>query len=102
MKLSFKPGVTLFGIQAELLPAIICCHSIYTHHGHDCTITSLTDGKHSHTSLHYVGAAFDLRTRHLPEVQKTVIFDEICLALTDEFDVILEDSHIHVEFQPKR
>jgi hypothetical protein len=70
--------------------------------GKGCTITSVTDSKHGRSSLHYTGQAIDYRTRHLSEAEKTSLLNLISGALHEEFDVILESDHLHVEFQPKR
>ena len=52
-------------------------------------------------SLHYSGAAIDVRTRDLQpaDVQKIIARIKSCLG--DDFDVLLEVDHIHIEFQPK-
>lgn len=98
----FKKGVKIFGVQPELTLAMIVVESIFSTFGFEATITSVVDGKHSRTSLHYAGAAFDVRTSNLVGRGEPKEFsDMIREALTDEFDVVLESDHIHVEFQPK-
>jgi len=74
---------------------------VYEEAGHDFTITACVDGKHMTGSLHYAGAAIDVRTRELAadEVQKLIARIKSCLG--DAFDVLLEVDHIHIEFQPK-
>jgi hypothetical protein len=68
---------------------------------YELVITSVTDGKHSPNSLHYVGYAFDMRTRDLSQVDKKNLAVDLREALGQEFDVVVEKTHIHVEFQPK-
>ena len=67
----------------------------------DFTITPCVERKHMTGSLHYAGAAIDVRTRDLQpaDVQKLIARIESCLG--DDFDVLLEVDHIHIEFQPK-
>jgi len=101
-KLSFKPGVKIAGVRSEIAIAINVAASVYFAYGYDCIVTSVVDGKHSRGSLHYSGGAMDLRTRHLPNLATVKsISHDIREGLTDEFDIILEKDHIHIEFQPK-
>lgn len=100
--LILKKGVDLTGLKPEMLVGLQVVASVFAEIGADCVVTSALDGKHSRASLHYAGQALDFRTRHLgPNVAKGVA--QGCKkALGDQFDVVLEKTHIHVEFQPKR
>ncbi len=53
-------------------------------------------------SLHYAGAAIDIRTRDIPlaDVQKLIARIKACLG--EDFDVVLETDHLHLEYQPKQ
>lgn len=95
-----KEGVRAAGIRAEVALAAAIANHVYKAHGYDLVITSLLDGKHSATSLHYAGAAMDLRTRHLKPGDADAIVSDLSDALGQDFDVVLESDHIHVEFQP--
>ena len=97
----FKKGVKIFGVRNEISLAIICVNQMFHDFTYSCVITSVTDGKHSRTSLHNSGGAFDVRTRYLEDDEAKEIALEIADALTDEFDVVLEKDHLHIEFQPK-
>lgn len=70
----------------------------------EVTITSATDGQHMLTSLHYSGSAIDFRTRDLGLSREGLgdLAGELSSALGPDFDVVLEDTHLHVEWQPKR
>jgi hypothetical protein len=94
-----KSGVKLNGIKPEMLVALMVAESVYNERQNELVITSVVDGKHSPTSLHYVGYGMDLRTRGL--VSPESVAGDIKESLTDEFDVIFEGDHIHIEFQPK-
>ncbi len=100
--LFLKPGVRLTGIRPELLIAVIAAERVYEESGHDFTITGCVEGKHSIGSLHYAGAAIDVRTRDIPaaEVEKLAARVRECLGL--DFDVVLEKDHLHMEHQPKQ
>lgn len=100
--LSIKPGVSLIGLRPEMLVALQVVASVYDKYNKDCVITSCTDGTHSSGSRHYPGFALDFRTRHLTDGQAAKIGMEIKEALGAEFDVIIHETHIHVEFDPKK
>ena len=97
----FKDDVKIFGIRPEIAMAIEVANGIYNQFGSDVTVTSVVDGTHSKTSLHYSGSAVDFRTRNLADHQVDTIVSWLKQFLTNEFDVVKERDHIHVEFQPK-
>lgn len=99
--MEFKEGVKVQGIRPELLLAMIVSEQVYNQHGYTYIVTSLLDGKHSVTSLHYSGCAVDSRTRHIEPEHRKVIADQIRDKLTKDYDVVLELSHLHIEYQPR-
>jgi len=101
--LKLKHSVIPQGVRPEILLAVMVADSVYHAFGHECVVTSLLDGTHSRTSLHYTGCAVDLRTRNVPSVeQQQKITEALRKALTADYDVVLESDHIHIEYQPKR
>ncbi len=92
------------GVHLNLKPEIISAYEeaeeIYGRLGYECVITSGTDGTHMWGSLHYGGQAIDLRTRMLPDGVDDVIAAELRLALGDTYDVVAEETHLHLEFDP--
>lgn len=94
-----KAGVRLLGIRPEMVVAIMVAQEVYRANGADLAVTSVIDGTHSRASKHYTGCGVDLRTRHLQDPAK--VHRELKDALGEDFDVILEDDHIHVEYDPK-
>lgn len=99
--MKLKPGVKLSGIRPEMVLAALVADEIFAKHGAELTITSAIDGEHSLGSLHYQGRALDFRTRTMLTHQREPCRDALADALGTEFDVVLEDDHIHVEFDPK-
>ena len=94
-----KSGVDLRGLTPQMAIAytIACqCYGQY-----DCVITSASDGKHGPNSLHYKGQALDLRTRHLNGQGLQAVYHKLKESLGEQFDVVLESDHIHVEWDPK-
>lgn len=104
MALRLKRGVKLNGVQPELVLGIMVAETVLNDEGYDLTVTSLLDGTHSAGSLHYAGFAFDLRTwaddagTQMDDNEKQIIAEKLRNALGDEFDVVVESTHIHVEF----
>lgn len=90
------------GITNELMLAIWVADEVYHDYGAELVITSLVDGRHSHTSLHYCGNAVDVRIRNLPPEKQEPVRTEIKARLNKHYDVILEEDHIHIEYQPRR
>jgi len=100
--LKFKPGVDLRGIQPEALAMVPVVVARFAEIGADyAMITSALDGKHSTQSLHYKGKALDWRIRHLKDGEAELVTKFIRLDLGQQFDVVLEKDHIHIEFDPK-
>lgn len=114
--LTFKRGVKMQGACPEIVIAMFVFDQIVEEMIREklikkqvTRITSIVEGKHSYTSLHYIGHAFDggLLDRGALGLGLALPPNEIAVkrlkaALTDEFDVILEGNHFHIEFQPKR
>ncbi len=94
-----KNGVDLRGLTPQMAIAYTIACKVYGQY--NCVITSGSDSKHGPNSLHYVGKALDLRTRHLPEQAVQGIVDKLREALGEQFDVVLEQDHCHIEWQPK-
>jgi hypothetical protein len=99
--MEFKSGCKLLGMRTELLAGLMVADEVYRSWSTIMVVTSVTDGQHMRASIHYSGGAADLRTRTLPEGKVEQVASEIAEALGGEFDVILEEDHIHIEFQPK-
>ena len=99
--MNIKPGVKLRGIRVEIAMAVLSAMDAYAQFGKEVTVTSVNDGVHGVGSLHFQGAAVDLRTRHLTEDEIETVVTEMRNGLGKEFDVVLESDHIHCEFQPK-
>lgn len=99
--MKIKRGVSIAGIQPETVVALLVAEGVFGHHKATLTVTSCTDSKHGRASLHYVGFAIDLRTRDIPQGVVGDIAEDLRNFLGDQYDVVREDTHLHVEFQPK-
>ena len=96
--MNIKAGVRITGIQPEIVLAISIADSIYRSYREVLAVTSLLDGKHMRASLHYVGAAVDVG---IPVTDVSAVVLALRAALGENYDVVLETDHIHIEFQPK-
>jgi hypothetical protein len=100
---NLKHGVRISGVQPEIVLAIMVVESIHDEMGIPFTITSILDGKHGKNSFHYSGKAFDIRTwvddsgTQYDHEFKLEIARRIRNALGEEFDVVVEPTHIHIE-----
>lgn len=88
-----------------MLVALRVVEDAFSSIGCDTIVTSGNDGKHKDGSYHYVGRAFDFRTKHTGRSTAVVeaVKKELCPL---GFDVILEDlhgpnEHLHCEYDPK-
>ena len=97
-----KSGVRIFGVRPEIVFAMNVANEVYSRHKLELVITSIMDSKHSVGSLHYVGCAFDCRTRSLDVQTIEQIRTAIRTAIGDDYDVVVENNHVHIEFQPKQ
>lgn len=95
--MNVKDGVTFDGVRGMMLRAMAQIEPVMDATG-EFTITSVTDGKHGPNSFHYVGCAFDLRTRHLKSMERVQeVAKEIRAVLGASYDVVVEKDHIHIE-----
>ncbi len=100
--LSLKHGVNVKGIKGEIIIAMIIVNEVYDSYGYsECVITSVDDRKHSERSLHYKQLAFDVRTRMIQPIAQQMVANEIAKKLGEQYDVVLEKDHIHIEFDIK-
>lgn len=97
---ALKPGVVVAGLSPEILLAVMIAKDIVHGFAHPFTITSLLDGKHSKKSLHYKGHAVDIRTRMMNAATKAEFKRLLTNALGANYDVVLEATHMHIEFDP--
>ena len=75
-------------------------------------VTSVSDQGHGEESLHYVGRAFDVRTKGTRKGAINAVLEDqqretelwagrIRSLLGKDWDVVVEVDHIHVEYDPK-
>lgn len=100
--IAIKPGVKLIGMVPQMSVALATAAAVYSKYQSDpLWITAVTDGIHKRSSAHNTGRAVDLRIWTLPEDKYSTVVAEIKSFLGEDFDVLLEKDHIHIEFDPK-
>jgi hypothetical protein len=100
VRLELKPGVKVSGISPAMVLAAVVVLCACENLGVDCVITSCIDGVHRQDSKHYLGNALDFRTRDLTPENGLALATDVRQQLGDEYDVVLEADHLHVEFDP--
>lgn len=96
----FKDGVRYENMAPEVVARKRDIISVFNNRGYLCIVTSARDGQHMQGSLHYEGKALDLRHRQMTEQSKRLICDDLRSTLGNDWDVVLEDTHIHIEYDP--
>lgn len=97
----FKKGVDYQALEPVCKIAVNQLVPVFNKFGYGLTVTSTTDGKHSRSSLHYLGLAFDIRSREIKSAnlgQLITAMKQKLQALDRRFQVIVESNHLHVEF----
>jgi len=95
-----KDGVNLEGInRAALAPLVSAMLEVCRAEGSACVVTSAKDGKHKTGSKHYDGEALDFRIWHFDDASRAA--EKLQTRLGKDYDVVLEKTHIHAEYDPK-
>jgi hypothetical protein len=107
-----KKGVDVRFLCKQITHKLFNIESIFKYHAPDpyvFTITSGADGKHRENSKHYTFEAIDCRVWYyditgIEFIDRDVlekIVHELSHFLGDDFDVVLENTHIHIEYDPE-
>ena len=104
----FKDGVDPKGCSLANIRCIAKAAWVFMTYGKRFTVTAMADGKHMAGSKHYTGDAFDVRTRdegpdfqQWPDNVKRHLRNALKNTLGADYDVVIEPTHIHVEYDPK-
>jgi len=89
------------GIHPEIFRALAAAAEVWEQNGApELVVTSLDDGEHRPDSKHYKGDAADLRIWNLPRARWHAATNDLAARIGDDFDVVLEKDHVHVEWDP--
>lgn len=102
------------GVSAEIACVVPFVKSVFDNHKVPCILTSITDRTHGVGSLHYTGDAVDVLWSEGWGASSLAVDRELFFAvngisrtqahsigLAVDYDVVFEDDHFHIEFQPK-
>ena len=92
-----KEGVDISLLKPEIRKKLNKIQKGLAENGLELIITSTYEGTHSAGSLHYANWAIDIR---VPKIDKHFWRDRLANVLGDNFDVVLEADHIHIEYDP--
>ena len=92
-------SVSLGSLTTQALLGIVITKAVLADIGADLVITSIADGEHSWNSKHYSGNAWDVRTWFV--LDKESAATKLRAALGHHYDVVVEEDHIHIEYDPK-
>lgn len=99
----YKKGATFTKLKPQAWYAVGVAEAVYRTYGLRLTVTCGDDShEHKPQSLHNKGLAVDLRTRNVPAELLGQLFGSLKNILNPMgYDLVREDTHIHVEFDPK-
>lgn len=92
-----KAGVDISRLRPEIrkkLPRIAAI--VWACNRTELVITSTYEGTHSDGSLHYADLAVDIRREKNPQL----VVEKLARDLGPDYDIILADDHIHIEYDP--
>ena len=106
LRMQLKPGVDIELLDPIMERAITAAARVAVRLDAPSAITAGLDGDHMEGSLHYKGLAIDVRRADWPsftnyslaETQRDLIRRYLD---SEDFDVIIEGTHIHIEYDPK-
>lgn len=95
-----KEFVNIHGLHPKMQIANCRAAVVWFRHDQELVITSGLEGTHSEKSLHYRGRACDYRTSYFSREKALVVAEELRQVLGPDYDVVVENTHIHCEYDP--
>jgi len=96
-KMWIKAGVDISRLEKNIRIALNVCGMVLDQNKIDLYVTSTYEGNHSKGSLHYANLAVDIGSKNI--TQKMI--DDIRNHLGVKYDVVDENDHVHIEYDPK-
>lgn len=96
-----KTGVSVAKCKGVMFHAAIVAEQVFRHFGYAEAIITGGDEDGHRTRKHPDGEALDFRIWYLAKESVVAIADEIRRRLPEDYDVVVEADHIHVEWDPK-
>ena len=100
-----KLGVNISLLDRNMRRKLNVIDDFYTKNtNYEAVVTSTYEGSHSPGSLHYCHQAIDIRKpAYIANIPLPVVdfVAQLAQILGEDFDVVLESDHIHIEYDPK-
>ena len=93
-------SVNLTGLSTKMHFAFGVAASIFLQFDKPMVITLANDGGHRNNSQHNRGDAIDIDTHLLTDSEALAMTHVISLMLGEDFDVMLEPTHLCIEYEP--
>jgi len=92
-----KLGVSVEDLKPQIRRRLTTIDQVFIRvSGAEAVLTSTNGGSHMASSLHYANLAIDVR---LP-ADRARVLKELQDDLGNEFDIVIESDHIHIEYDP--
>ena len=103
--LQFSYSFTSLGLKPEIVCTFTILNQLSEEYELDFILTSGIDRNHMRNSLHYAGMAVDFTwagyDRAIGKNRGSYIASRLKARLGTNYDVCVENDHIHIEFQQK-
>jgi hypothetical protein len=97
-----KIGVDISRLNREIRKQLRLIDNIFRRNGcGEAVVTSTYEGTHNQSSLHYCNDAIDFRNPAIGWEKKNGLLEDLKLSLGNDFDVVFEGNHYHIEYDPK-
>lgn len=93
--------VNIYGLHPAMQIANAEAAVLWDSLGQKLVITSANDARHGPGTLHDNSRACDYRTRYFKPEDLPSIAKALHRLLGADYDVVIESTHIHVEYDPK-
>lgn len=94
-----KAGVDISRLNRDIRRALHKVNHLYDLIHQELIVSSTYEGNHSAGSLHYANDAFDII---FPNLHRAKMTEDIRCTLGRNYDVVMETTHIHIEYDPKK
>jgi hypothetical protein len=103
--MQLKEGVSLEGVAQVVIDTMPKVDAVYKRFGSELVVTSTRDGRHKTGSRHYMGLAYDARSRNVRPEFIPQLLAALEKTLGEDWDVVDETKtakpHVHLEWDPK-
>ncbi len=93
--------IDLSELKPEISKALDVLNPLMEALGVPLVVTSTNKGTHMKGSKHFTNQAIDIRSRQLTLKKQRDLVKTLAEQLGQDYDVVLESDHIHIEFDPK-